>query len=40
MPEWVALDPLPIPPKASRDSAEYWRWLSKVTLHARAEAKL
>lgn len=38
MRDWWTLDPLPIPPKVPRDSTEYWRWLSRVTLQARAEA--
>jgi len=33
------LDPLPIPPNVSRESATFWRWFSRVTLQARAEER-
>lgn len=32
------IDPMPIPPDVPRDSMAFWRWQSRVTLLARAEA--
>lgn len=33
-----AIDPLPIAPNVPTDSMAWWRWWSRVTLQARAEA--
>ncbi len=32
--DWFTCDPLPVPP-ALYPTAEYWRWLSRITLEAR-----
>jgi hypothetical protein len=34
---WI-VDPMPIAPDAPLHSAVWWRWWSRVTLQARAEA--
>lgn len=35
---WL-VDPMPLAPNVLRDSMTYWRWLSRVTLQARSEAR-
>lgn len=37
--DFIVMDPLPIAPDVPRDSMTYHRWLSRVTLQARAEAR-